>query len=152
MNDSEQLRLDNQVCFTLYACSREVTKIYRPFLEEMGLTYTQYITMLALWEEDDVSVKVLGERLYLDSGTLTPLLKKLETAGYVLRERDSRDERSVLVRLTEQGRALQKQAETLPQELFCRTGMSPEELKGLLSTLQRLMTTVHTHLREEGRL
>ncbi|MFD1957851.1 MarR family winged helix-turn-helix transcriptional regulator [Paenibacillus thailandensis] len=151
MERSEQLQLDRQVCFSLYACSREVTKVYRPFLDKMGLTYTQYITMLALWEEDNVPVKTLGERLYLDSGTLTPLLKKLEAAGLIVRERDAKDERSVLVRLTGQGKALREQALDLPYELFCRTGLAPEQLEELRKTLQTLTRTIHSRLQEEER-
>ncbi|WP_208543955.1 MarR family transcriptional regulator [Paenibacillus protaetiae] len=143
------LRLEQQVCFSLYACSREVTKIYRPFLDKMGLTYTQYITMLALWEEDNVPVKALGERLYLDSGTLTPLLKKLEAAGYVVRERDVKDERSVLVRLTGPGRALREQALDLPYELFCRLGLTVEQTAMLRETLQQLTESIHQHTRED---
>ena len=88
MDKSAMLELDNQLCFALYACAREVTKLYRPFLDELGLTYTQYVTLLALWEKDEVPVKELGRRLYLDSGTLTPLLKKLEAMGLLRRERD----------------------------------------------------------------
>ena len=99
--EDELLKLDNQLCFSLYVCSKEVIKRYKPLLEPYGLTYTGYITMMALWEKDNVNVKELGSRLFLDSGTLTPLLKKLEVQGYVERTRDPRDERNIIIRLTE---------------------------------------------------
>ena len=108
------LRLNNQLCFPLYAASREIIRLYRPHLEALDLTYTQYITMMVLWEEKSVSVKQLGARLYLDSGTLTPLLKSLEAKGYVTRSRSEQDERVVLVRLTPQGEALQERALAVP--------------------------------------
>ncbi|MBQ5580666.1 MAG: MarR family transcriptional regulator, partial [Clostridia bacterium] len=97
--EDELLKLDNQLCFSLYVCSKEVIKRYKPLLEPYGLTYTGYITMMALWEKDNVNVKELGSRLFLDSGTLTPLLKKLEVQGYVERTRDPRDERNIIIRL-----------------------------------------------------
>lgn len=111
------LRLDRQLCFPLYAASRRIIKLYRPVLEPLGLTYTQYITMLVLWECDAVTVKALGERLFLDSGTLTPLLKKLESQGLVERERDKADERMVIVRLSPAGRALRQRALDVPARI-----------------------------------
>ncbi|GFN32808.1 MarR family winged helix-turn-helix transcriptional regulator [Paenibacillus xylaniclasticus] len=134
-----QLKLEHQLCFALYACSREMTRLYRPFLDELGLTYTQYVTLLVLWEHDNVSVKQLGEELLLDSGTLTPLLKKLEAAGLITRTRDVKDERSVLVELTEQGRALRDRATDIPEKVFCQTGLSMEEGNGLREKLQQLV-------------
>ncbi|MBW7475142.1 MarR family transcriptional regulator [Paenibacillus oenotherae] len=143
MNRNELLHLDNQLCFALYACAREVTKLYRPFLDELGLTYTQYVTMLVLWETDGIPVKALGERLYLDSGTLTPLLKKLQAAGLIHRERDTADERSVIVRLTEQGRAMQQLALAIPDKVFCQTSLQPEEVAQLREQLHKLTSTIH---------
>ncbi|AZN38667.1 MarR family winged helix-turn-helix transcriptional regulator [Paenibacillus albus] len=143
MDKSAGLTLDNQLCFALYACAREVTKLYRPFLDELGITYTQYVTLLALWEKDGVPVKELGAKLYLDSGTLTPLLKKLEGMSLIRRERDSGDERSVLVRLTEEGRAMKEQAMTIPERVFCQTNLPPVELAELRDQLQKLTAAVH---------
>lgn len=113
----EALLLSNQLCFPLYAASRRVIRLYTPILEELGLTYTQYITMLALWENDGLAVKELGRLLYLDSGTLTPLLKKLEQQGSVVRQRDKNDERNVSVYLTEEGHQLKKRALTVPHRV-----------------------------------
>lgn len=134
-NTDELLKLENQLCFALYVSSKEIIRKYKPFLEPLHLTYTGYITMLALWEKDDVSVKELGSRLTLDSGTLTPLLKKLESLSYIERIRSNDDERSVRIRLTETGRALKKQAATIPENMVCSTGLSPEKLAPLLQAL-----------------
>lgn len=111
---SQALRLDNQLCFALYSASLAMTKLYKPWLDELGLTYPQYLAMLALWEEDGLSVSQLGERLRLDSGTLTPLLKRLEAAGLVTRLRATHDERRVHVSLTAAGRRLRAPAEKIP--------------------------------------
>ncbi|WP_219834508.1 MarR family winged helix-turn-helix transcriptional regulator [Paenibacillus sp. R14(2021)] len=143
METNAQLELDNQVCFALYACAREVTKLYRPFLDELGITYTQYVTLLALWEKDGVPVKELGGRLYLDSGTLTPLLKKLEGSGLIHRERDPQDERSVLVRLTDKGREMKMSAVPIPERVFCQINMPHEELAQLLGQLHKLTSSLH---------
>jgi DNA-binding MarR family transcriptional regulator len=131
MDTGSVLKLDNQLCFAVYACAREITKLYHPLLRELGLTYTQYITMLALWEEDRITVKQLGQRLYLDSGTLTPLLKKLEQMGLLTRERDKQDERSVIIALSEQGVNLKARAMDIPERLFCQAGVSQEEANEL---------------------
>ncbi|MCD1260422.1 MarR family transcriptional regulator [Paenibacillus athensensis] len=137
-----QLKLENQLCFAFYACSREITKLYRPILAELGLTYTQYITLLALWEKDGVGVKELGERLYLDSGTLTPLLKKLETTGLLTRTRSKADERSVVIELTAAGRALKERAAEVPGKLYACAGLREEDLAGIRSQLQALLQRV----------
>ncbi|WP_028612808.1 MarR family winged helix-turn-helix transcriptional regulator [Paenibacillus harenae] len=139
MNSNEALKLDNQICFALYACSREMTKLYRPMLEKLDLTYTQYVTMLALWEQDHVSVTTLGSKLYLDSGTLTPLLKKLEAAGLLTRTRDRSDERSVIVELTEQGKALKEKAVDIPAQLACKIEGTPEDASILLGQIRELL-------------
>ncbi len=115
--ENEILKLDNQLCFAFYVCSKEIVKKYRPFLEPLGLTYTSYITMMALWEQDKINVKDLGEKLYLDSGTLTPLLKKLESQGFVTRTRSKENERNVYISLTEEGQALKKQAAKVPFQI-----------------------------------
>ncbi|MEG0775597.1 MarR family transcriptional regulator [Clostridium sp.] len=145
--DYELLKLDNQLCFALYACSREVTKLYKPFLDEIGLTYTQYITLLVLWEKDNITVKELGSKLHLDSGTLTPLLKKIENMGLVTRIRDKEDERNVYVKLTDYGNKMKDKAVEIPFKLFCSTGISAEEavllkdkLRGMLNTLENTIT------------
>ena len=140
MDNESALKLDNQLCFAVYACAREITKLYHPLLKQLGLTYTQYITLLALWEERRATVKRLGQRLYLDSGTLTPLLKKLEQMGWITRTRDPQDERSVIVELTEMGERLEEKAREIPEQLFCQAGIAPEEadrLRGQIADMLR---------------
>lgn len=134
------LRLDQQLCFPLYAASREMIRHYRPHLDALNLTYTQYITMIVLWEEREISVKQLGKRLYLDSGTLTPLLKSLEAKGYVSRRRKEADERVVLVRLTEAGLALQEQALAVPDGMRNCVLLSSEESAMLHKLLYKLLS------------
>jgi DNA-binding MarR family transcriptional regulator len=138
-----QLKLDNQLCFALYSASLSMTKQYRPLLQKIGLTYPQYLVMLVLWEGDDLRVSTLGDRLYLDSGTLTPLLKRLEAAGLVERRRSTEDEREVRVRLTSAGRALRAKAEGIPQILLCATGCELPEVVTLTQTLQRLRRSIN---------
>lgn len=133
------LRLDRQLCFPLYAAAREIIRHYRPHLEALDLTYTQYITMMVLWEVREISVKQLGNRLFLDSGTLTPLLKSLEAKGYVTRARCETDERVVLVHLTELGAALQEQALSVPEELRACVRLSPEDAALLYKLLYKLL-------------
>jgi DNA-binding MarR family transcriptional regulator len=138
MSTDDFLRLDLQLCFPLYAASRAMVQAYTPLLAKLGLTYPQYLVMLVLWETDGVSVKELGEKLYLDSGTLTPLLKRLETLGFVRRERSKEDARSVTVSLTPQGKALRRKAASVPEAIVCRTGLSLEELTRLRRDVLRL--------------
>lgn len=139
MTDAENpLLLDNQLCFALYSASLQMTKLYKPLLDEIGLTYPQYVTMLSLWETDGVTVGALGERLFLDSGTLTPLLKRLETAGLVTRTRNAEDERQVLIRLTAKGRSLKQKAQCIPQEIGARGGLTVQEFLTLRKTLKKL--------------
>ncbi|TMV48918.1 MarR family transcriptional regulator [Paenibacillus mesophilus] len=149
MNRDDALKLDNQTCFALYACSREITKLYRPFLDELGLTYTQYVALLALWEQDDVTVKQLGARMYLDSGTLTPLLKKMDASGWIERVRDPLDERNVRIRLTEDGMQLKERAYEVPGKAFCRAGVPAEETEELRDRLTALLRRIHQSTMEE---
>ena len=135
----DQLKLENQICFPLYACSREVIRLYKPFLDEIGLTYTQYIAMMVLWERKLVSVKKLGELLYLDSGTLTPLLKKMEAAGLLIRSRDKEDERSVLVELTEAGEQLKDRAVEIPQKIAACVPLNKEDASDLYRLLYLIL-------------
>ena len=138
-SSDEILKLDNQLCFALYVCSKEIIRKYKPLLEPLSLTYTGYITMLALWEKDNVTVKELGQRLTLDSGTLTPLLKKLETLTYVERIRSSDDERSVFVRLTDNGRALKREAAHVPEQMICSVNIERQKAIHLWGALHELM-------------
>jgi len=134
----DMLNLDSQLCFPLYACSREVIKRYTPFLDEIGLTYTQYIAMMVFWEQKTTSVKSLGARLFLDSGTLTPLLKKMEAQGLVIRERSAADQRSVLVTITAKGEALKEKALSIPEKVGACINLNAEDA----STLYRLLYQV----------
>lgn len=127
MNDL--LKLENQVCFPVYAFSREVTNLYKPFLEALGLTYPQYLVMLILWEEKQQTVNQLGEKLYLDSGTLTPLLKRMEHKGILNRKRSKIDERVVLISATEIGEKMQDKAALIPEQLIAALGLSIDELQ-----------------------
>ncbi|HEY8701758.1 MAG TPA: MarR family transcriptional regulator [Arthrobacter sp.] len=136
-------RLDRQVCFALYTASRAATAVYRPMLEELGLTYPQYLVMLVLWESEPRSVKDLGEELGLDSGTLSPLLKRLESMGLVERRRSGEDERRVAIHLTPAGQALSSGATGIPERLARAAGLSPEELEQLRTTLGRLTAALH---------
>jgi DNA-binding MarR family transcriptional regulator len=134
----QALRLDNQLCFALYSASLAMTKVYKPLLDELALTYPQYLAMLALWERDGVAVSELGERLRLDSGTLTPLLKRLEAAGLIARIRAVEDERRVHITLTAAGRRLRTKAEKVPACILGATGCSLAELSQLTRQVQQL--------------
>jgi len=125
------LKLDNQLCFALYSASLAMTKLYKPMLEPLGLTYPQYLVMLVLWENDGVMVSEIGERLFLDSGTLTPLLKRLEVVDLLVRVRDEQDERRVRIKLTAAGRALKKRAASIPACIMETTQCTPETLLSL---------------------
>lgn len=137
--DYDSLKLENQLCFPLYACSKEIIKKYKPFLDSLGLTYTQYITLMVLWEENNITIKTLGERLYLDSGTLTPLLKKMESQGLVTRERSPKDERNVYIKLTERGIALRDQAVEVPKQMGNCLALPKEELVALKNSLNKIL-------------
>ena len=134
----DPLKLENQLCFPLYAAAKEVVRRYRPLLDPLGLTYTQYIAMMVFWEHKSVTVGKLGEILRLDSGTLTPMLKKMETAGLVRRSRGSKDERVVEVTITEQGEALKEKAADVPMKMASCVSISPEEAVQLLAILKKL--------------
>lgn len=134
-----ELSLDRQLCFPLYAVSREVTRAYKPLLDRIGLTYTQYVTMMALWEGGTMSVNELGRRLYLDSGTLTPLLKKLEAKGLVERRRSTEDERRVEVSLTPKGDELQDEAASIPHEMERCLTIPPEDAAELYRILHEML-------------
>ena len=135
----DRLKLENQLCFPLYACSKEVVHKYKQDLDDLGLTYTQYISMLVLWERAPINVKELGAALYLDSGTLTPLLKKLEKAGWIVRERDPRDERSVILSLTKAGSALREKAVQIPEKVEDCIPLSREESQTLYRLLHKIL-------------
>lgn len=139
MDNYDALKLDNLLCFPLYAASREVIKQYRPFLDELELTYTQYITMLVLWETGKISVKELGKKLYLDSGTLTPVLKSLEAKGLVSRCRSTRDERVLIVECTAQGLSLRDKAADMPEKMAGCIRLDKDEAAALYSLLYKLL-------------
>lgn len=141
-DSSNWLLLDRQLCFALYSTSLAMTKLYKPMLGELGLTYPQYLVMLVLWETETLTVSELGGRLALDSGTLTPLLKRLEATGLVTRNRDTGDERRVLVRVTEAGRALRDAAERIPEQMLCATQCPVEEIQALTQRLHALRSTL----------
>lgn len=145
---TDVLALDRQVCFALYTASRAVTARYRPLLDELGITYPQYLVLLVLWEDGDRTVKELGTALRLDSSTLSPLLKRLEATGLVRRERRSDDERSVTIRLTDRGAGLRERARAIPAQLVCDGGLNIDELDALRHTLVRLTAA----LAHEGEL
>ncbi|MEK4475436.1 MarR family transcriptional regulator [Paenibacillus sp. FSL R7-0048] len=143
MTTTPELLIENQLCFTIYACSREITKLYQPYLEKIGLTYSQYLVMLVLWERQQCTVKEIGEALFLDSGTLTPLLKRLQAAGLIIRERSMQDERKVLISLTKQGWALQSDAVCIPGKMMEETTLTNNESIELLDQFKDLLNRVH---------
>jgi DNA-binding MarR family transcriptional regulator len=140
-----RLKLDRQLCFALYSASLAMTRLYQPLLRPLGLTYPQYLAMLVLWEGDGIPVSALGQRLQLDSGTLTPLLKRLEAAGLVQRLRDSADERRVLLHLTPAGRSLKARAARLPPQVAGAAGCGPDDIAALTRRLQQLRDQVLSH-------
>ncbi len=140
MGDDDCLKLENQLCFPLYACSKEIVRRYRPFLDELDLTYPQYITMLALWEYGPMSVKDLGSKLYLDSGTLTPLLNKLEDKGYVSRRRGEKDWKLVIISLTDRGVRLKEKARKVPGSIGACIPLDAADAAELYRILRKLMS------------
>ena len=143
------LKMQNQLCFPLYVCAKETIRLYKPFLDELELTYTQYIAMMVLWEKKRLTVKELGKVLYLDSGTLTPLLKKLEAKGLLIRERSKEDERNLFISLTEEGKALRDEALHIPGELEKCVELDQEERVTLYKLLYKLLTYVEKEEKSE---
>jgi DNA-binding MarR family transcriptional regulator len=143
-SNPDNLRLERQLCFALHATSRAVTQAYAPLLEPLGVTYPQYLVLLVLWEDDNVTVSGLGERLFLDSGTLTPLLKRLETQGIVARRRDEDDERVVRVALTRAGKKLRGKAEGIAGGVACALGVSAAEIAALRDPLRKILLRFHS--------
>lgn len=135
----DALKLENQLCFPLYACAREVVKKYKPFLDDIDLTYTQYVTMMVLWEKPEVTSKEIGERLHLDSGTLTPVIKKLAEKGLVTRRRAPEDERNLVVTLTDAGLALRDRAASIPGQMGKCVRLDPEDAQALYRILYQLL-------------
>ena len=144
-NEYECLRLRNQLCFPLYAAARETIKFYTPYLDEIGLTYTQYIAMMVLWEHHSVTVKEMGEQLFLDSGTLTPLLKKLEGKGFLTRVRSTSDERNLIVTVTDEGMALRDKAVSIPQHMADNVLINSEEIVTMYNILYKLLGKPEIH-------
>ncbi len=138
-NPEEALKLENQLCFPLYAAARKVTGAYTPLLKPLGITYTQYIVLLVLWEKDGQTVGAIGDLLHLDNGTLTPLLKKMETEGIVTRLRSKEDERKVTIQLTEKGKALKKQVEEIPMKIGACIHLNQEDARSLYRILYQIL-------------
>ena len=141
--EADMLRLDQQLCFAAYSTAHAFNRLYRPLLEKLDLTYPQYLVMLVLWEHDGLTVTQIGERLFLDSGTLTPLLKRLESAGRIARTRDPADERRVLITLTGDGQALRTEAQCIPPRIGAALGLTPAELAALKSGLDKLRAALN---------
>ena len=138
---NEMLKLENQLCFPLYACAKEVVRRYTPLLEPLGLTYTQYIAMMVMWEHKSISVRDMGKLLFLDSGTLTPMLKKMEKAGWITRKRSERDERMVMLSITERGEQLQQKAAEVPSRMASCVTLESDEAMQLYTLLHKMMKT-----------
>ena len=135
----DSLKLDNQICFPLYACSKEIVKAYKPYLDELDLTYTQYITMMVMWEHKELRVKELGKYLFLDSSTLTPLLKRLEEKGYVVRQRSEKDERNLIVTITDSGEALKEKAVSVPERMGACVALDAKKARTLYELLYEVI-------------
>ncbi|NGZ77307.1 MarR family winged helix-turn-helix transcriptional regulator [Saccharibacillus alkalitolerans] len=143
--DQERLTLDSHLCFSLYACSRAIFRMYRPLLDELNLTYPQYLVLLVLWDRQESSIKELSHLLTLDSGTLTPMLKRMESSGLLVRSRSVDDERIVTVQITDKGRELQSRAECIPASLIESSGLELQQLGALNETIRTLMDSVENH-------
>lgn len=137
------LKLENQVCFKIYSAEKEITKLYRGLLEELNVTYPQYLVLLVLWEQRTITVKELGKKLFLDSGTLSPMLKRMEKNGLIERRRSSEDERTVIISLTEAGEGLEEQARCIPTQLIENMSLDMEELKNLSQSLSIILDKIH---------
>ncbi|HAB94066.1 MAG TPA: MarR family transcriptional regulator [Lachnospiraceae bacterium] len=142
MDRYDCLKLKNQICFPLYACSKEIIRRYKPFLDRVDLTYTQYIAMMALWENEKMNVRELGRCLFLDSGTLTPVLKKLENKGYIARSRSKEDERNLIVTVTDKGWELREEALRIPEEMASCVSLEPEEASELYRLLYKMLGVI----------
>ncbi|HBC96218.1 MAG TPA: MarR family transcriptional regulator [Clostridium sp.] len=142
-NIYDVLKLENQLCFPIYACAREIAKKYKPFLNRIDLTYTQYIAMMVIWEKEKLNVKELGKYLYLDSGTLTPVLKKLESKGYIKRTRSKYDERNLIVTLTDRGDKLREQAVEIPMQVGKCVKLKLEEAQELYKLLYKMLNNMN---------
>lgn len=142
MENLKQLKLENQICFPLYVIAKEITGLYRPFLDELDITYSQYLVMMVLWENDGLTVSHIGDKLFLDSGTLTPLLKRLEAKGFIVRKRKKEDERVVEAFLTEVGKQLQQKACEIPKKIQQKIGIEPEDLIQLKDTIQKILSKI----------
>ena len=136
---NEKLKLENQLCFPLYACAKEIVRRYTPLLEPLGLTYTQYIAMMVMWEHKSISIRDMGKLLFLDSGTLTPMLKKMEKAGWIQRKRSEIDERMVIITITDRGEALHDMAAEIPEKMAGCVTLENDEALQLYSLLHKLM-------------
>ncbi|CEQ20955.1 MarR family transcriptional regulator [[Clostridium] sordellii] len=141
MDKYEKIKLDNQLCFSLYAASREVIKTYKPYLDKYGLTYTQYIAMLVVWEHEKITVKEMGKKLHLDSGTLTPVLKKLYSMKLIDKYRDKNDDRVVIVEVTEKGRNMKDEIIEVPEKMYCKFSKNIEDAIELKRLLDNLLVT-----------
>ncbi|KIR01853.1 Organic hydroperoxide resistance transcriptional regulator [Lachnospiraceae bacterium TWA4] len=141
-NKYDSLKLENQLCFPLYACSKEIVRQYKPFLDKLGLTYTQYITMMVLWDKKELNVKTLGEYLYLDSGTLTPVLKKLESKKLITRTRAKDDERNLIVAITDEGEQLKEQALEVPKGMSACIKLDVDDVRSLYRILHKMLDSL----------
>ena len=141
--EKDNLKLENQLCFPLYVCSTEIVKSDKPELEKLDLTYTQYIAMMVMWETKQINVKKIGERLFLDSGTLTPLLKKLEQKGYIVRERSKDDERNLIISITKKGANLKEKAKDIPNKVGKCINLNPKEAKELYRILYKILDKIN---------
>jgi DNA-binding MarR family transcriptional regulator len=139
MKRDDMLKLDNQICFLLYASSRKMSSVYAPYLAKLGLTYPQYLVMLVLWEKENVEVGYIAEKLMLDTGTMSPLLKKMQASGFIGRSRGAEDERKVLIVLTDEGRRMKKQALDIPRSVFADSGFSMDEYSGIKKYLSAFL-------------
>ncbi|CAD7796733.1 Organic hydroperoxide resistance transcriptional regulator [Chryseobacterium aquaeductus] len=142
MENHDTPKLGNQLCFPFYVIAKEMTALYRPFLDELGITYSQYLVMMVLWEKDGLTVNQIGEKLYLDSGTLTPLLKRLESKGFIIRKRKKEDERVVEVFLDDAGRNLQQKACEIPRKMQEKLNLSTEDLLELKQTVEKILNKI----------
>jgi len=142
MEQQESLKLQNQLCFPLYVIAKEITGLYRPFLDELDITYPQYLVMMVLWENDGLSVNHIGEKLYLDSGTLTPLLKRLEAKGFIQRKRKKEDERVVEVFITETGKALKAKACEIPEKIYKKIDVSEQDWIDLKTSVLKILNKI----------